>query len=161
MIGASLDQLDVLSASLSITGTDIAEVGTESNRVVATAVEEMGTSAHTARTLIDSAMAEMVASVDRSRAELGNQDWSGPNRTTFDVHYESFQAIMKNAQIITNDTFATLQGTIARINDEISAYASEIVASMNSASESSLAMANAVKAQRENLDAAMGGMSVG
>ena len=161
MIGASLEQLDSLNVALGGTASDIAQVGADSNRVAATAVDEMEAAAERARSLIETAMEAMIAAVNNSKRELAGQDWTGPNRATFDGHYDTFTTAMQAAQNNTNQTFLNLKSAIASINGEITTYAGEILASMGTASESATAMSNAVRAQRENLEAAMGGMTVG
>ncbi|NNF54060.1 MAG: hypothetical protein HKN03_06395 [Acidimicrobiales bacterium] len=161
MIGASLEQLDSLKVALGGTAGDIAQVGIDSARVAAIAVDEMETAAEQARSLIETAMETMIGAVHNSKRELAAQDWTGPNRATFDGHYETFSTAMQTAQNNTNQTFLNLKSAISSINIEITTYAGEILTSMETASESANAMSDAVRAQRENLEAAMGGMSVG
>ena len=106
-------------------------------------------------------MEAMIATVNNSKRELAGQDWTGPNRATFDRHYDTFTTAMQAAQHNTNQTFVNLKNAITSLNGEITTYAGEILTSMATASESASAMSGAVRAQRENLEAAMGGMTVG
>ncbi len=161
MIGASLDQLDSLSGSLGQTSADILDVNGNAQRAAGDAVAQMNDIAEATRSAIEQAMADMVAAVARSRGELAAADWTGPNRVTFDGHYGDFEAAMNTAQTNTNETFTGLRATIGRMGEEIAAYAQEIHAALDSASQSSTSMSTAVTTQRANLEAAMGGMSVG
>lgn len=161
MIGASLDQLESLSGALNTTAADITSVDGQAQTAASNAVGEMNNIAEATRSAIENAMSEMIAAVSRSRGELASADWTGPNRTTFDSHYEGFEGAMNLAQTNTNATFASLKATIAQMGEEIEAYAIEMHNALESASTSTTSMSTAVTTQRNNLEAAMGGMSVG
>ncbi len=161
MIGASLDQLESLSGALTTTAGDIGTVDGQAQTAANNAVAEMNTIAEATRSAIESAMGEMIAAVTRSRGELAGADWTGPNRTTFDGHYGTFEGAMTLAQTNTNETFASLKTTIANMGGQIEAYAIEMHNALESASTSTTSMSTAVTTQRNNLESAMGGMSVG
>ncbi len=155
LLGAQLDDLDQLAATLRSTEGEIGSVHAESASASARVVADVRTATLAARSAIDQLMERLRASVTASAARADGAVWSGHNRDRFIDGYHEFDAAMVRAEGSTTSAFADFGTAIEQMATGLETYAGTLASSLDQAMQATAAMATAVDQQRAGLDQVM------
>lgn len=162
MLGATLEELLNLSARLTTTTSEIGTVAADTQGVSHRVVDDMHGSFATAVAGITSAMDTLRGSVEASRGQLESTTWTGANRAVFDGAYTEFTAAMTHLELAVADAYGEFDAQMKQMAAMIEGFQGQVMASLDQAQGSTTSMAQAVEAQRANLDMAMNtGLAVG
>ncbi len=162
VLGAQLDDLTDLAGRLTTTESEIGGVQTDSTAATSTVVGDVTTAAANALVRITALMDNLRASVDAAATRAADANWTGHNREEFIRGYGDFNAAVAQAEAATRDTFANFDNAISSMTAELEQYQASLSAALADAQGSTASMAQAVEAQRENLDSVMNtGLSFG
>lgn len=155
MLGAQLDDLDALAQRLRLTGNDIGAVRTDAQMTTTTVVDAVRGSIDQARSAIDVAMADLLRSVGASAESAQATRWTGRNQEVFLGHHLDFQVAMDRAGTATTDAFAQFGQAVEQMAQALVDYDASLATALADAAGSAASMAQAVDAQRNNLDQVM------
>jgi len=155
LLGAQLDDLDQLAATLRATEGEIGSVHAESSAASARVVADVRAAAIAARAEIDRLMERLRTSVTASAARTDGAAWSGLNRDRFVDGYHEFDAAMVRAEGSTTSAYADFGAAIEQMATGLETYATTLAASLDQAMQATGAMATAVDQQRAGLDQVM------
>lgn len=155
MLGAQLEDLVQLSNHLTRTSGDLEACRTNSLATSTRVVETVRSAADLALTRISAEMTALSQSVDGSRNQAESTVWTGANSDRFRTGYAEFHRAMQHARSSTEETFGEFRAAIEQMVSSLTAYVDSFSASMDQASGSAAAMAQAVEQQRATLDQVM------
>ncbi len=162
MLGATPAELIELSSRLGVTTTEINHVSGDTQGIAARVVDEMHGTFATAVSSITSAMDALRGTVDASRGQLETTTWTGANRAVFDGAYTDFTGAMGQLELAVTDAYAEFDAQMQQLSTVIEGFQGQVASSLDQAQTSTTSMAQAVDAQRDNLEVAMNsGISVG
>ena len=151
-----------LAGRLAATTTDLAEVQVQTQQTSDTVVSEMESSFGRAVRSIDDAMQRLRGTVDGARVQLVDTTWTGSNAANFHGGYDSFTAAMGNFEAAVQDAYLQFDTQMRSVGQTITAFQTQVSASMAQAQESTASMQQAVNAQTQVLESAMNtGLSFG
>jgi len=161
MLGAQLDDLAGLSAQLQVMGGDVATIRDGSVATTSQVIGEVTQATATALQQITAHMEQLQVSVQSAVARAGTTQWTGANADRFRQGANDFQSSLAAGQATTRDAFTSFQSSAAMMSDTLQEFVTGFSAALTDASASASDMANAVEAQRANLDSVMNlGLSV-
>lgn len=155
ILGANLDDLDRLSQQLHTTSTSIDTISGDTRTSVTDVVDRMRQAGTTAVSSATAHMDALQTAVDQAQSQADSASWVGQNAEVFRSAYHEFNAAMAKAGEATRHYFSELHTLLERLGGETEQYLTELTASLHSAQQSTDSMAQAVSAQRENLDQVM------
>lgn len=155
MLGAQLDDLAALSARLQATASDVATGRNSSVATTSQVVAEVGDAARRALDQITSHMQSLDASVAAAASQADSTQWTGANADRFRAGAAEFRSAMQSGQAATTDAFASFQSSVTTMTETLHEFVSSFSTALANAEQSAIEMADAVDAQRSNLDQAM------
>lgn len=162
MLGATPTELIELSSRLGVTTSEISHVSGDTQGIAARVVDEMQSTFATAVSSITTTMDSLRSTVDASRGQLEATTWTGANRVVFDGAYGDFTAAMGQLEVAVTDAYAEFDAQMQQLGSVIEGFQGQVMSSLDQAQTSTTSMAQAVDAQRDNLEMAMNsGLAVG
>ena len=155
ILGASLDDLDRLSQQLHTTSGSIESISGDTRSSVTQVVEQMRQTGNAAVNAATQHMDALRATVDQAQSQADGASWVGQNAEVFRAAYHDFNGAMTRAADATREYFGQLQSLLDRIGSDTEQYLGELTTSLHDAQQSTDSMAQAVGAQRQNLDQVM------
>ncbi len=162
MLGAQLDDLQSLSAQLTLMGTDVAACRDDSVITASQVITDVTQATALALQQINAHMARLEGSVHAAVGHAEATQWTGANADRFRQGASDFQASMGSGQATTREAFASFQQSAAMMTETLQDFVTGFSAALTEASASAGDMSAAVEAQRANLDSVMNlGLSIG
>lgn len=162
MLGATPEELIELASRLGVTTSEINQVSGDTHGISARVIDEMHATFATAVSSITTAMDALRLTVDASRGQLETTTWTGANRAVFDGAYGDFTGAMGQLEGAVTDAYAEFDAQMQQLGGVIEGFQGQVSSSLDQAQTSTTSMAQAVDAQRDNLELAMNsGLAVG
>ena len=155
MLGASLEDLELLSHQLQVTTNDIGTVSAETRVAVDDVVERLRQAGTTAVTTTRHQMEALRSTVGQAQSTADGAAWVGRNAEVFRSAYHDFTQAMGQAEAATTTYFDELQAVLDKLGGDTESYLTQLTGALQRAQESAASMAVAVAAQRDDLDQVM------